>query len=144
KVGRVACRWPGVGWMVRALLGLIVGLIGFPKGWAKARSVLGSLRSTELNRADREANAGGYYEGLIGVTDGLESGRGDLAWILWGKPNDWIQFHAANLSRPLHGDFLQFELLPNIQKKFFGQPFTTNEYGMRDRPYTIAKRPDVF
>jgi hypothetical protein len=144
KAVPVSRRWLDLACMVPALLVLIVGLIGFPKGWAKARSVLGSLRSTELNRADREANAGGYYEGLIGVTDGLESGRGDLTWILWGKPNDWIQFHAANLSRHLHGDFLQFELLPNIQKKFFGQPFTTNEHGMRDRPYAIAKGPNVF
>ena len=40
-----------------------------PAGWARARSALDSARSPDLNRADRESSAGGYYEGLIGTGD---------------------------------------------------------------------------
>ena len=36
---------------------------------------------------------------------------------LLGKPTDWVRFHAANVTRPLpDGDFLQFELKPNVHQ----------------------------
>ena len=56
----------------RRSLVLAVGLVPWPRDWARARSALDSARSPELNRADREASAGGYYEGLIGGVDGTE------------------------------------------------------------------------
>jgi hypothetical protein len=34
--------------------------------------------------------------------------------------------------------------LPNIHRKLYGQPFTTNEHGMRDRPYAVQKPEGVF
>ena len=105
--------------------------------------MLESARSPELNRADRESSAGGYYEGLIGG-DGGEGSRSELAMRLLGKPSDWVRFHAANVSRVLEDDFLLFELKPNLHRTLFGQPFTTNSYGMRDREYTLEKPPGVF
>jgi hypothetical protein len=126
----------------QALLVLIVGLVPWPEGWAKARSVLDSARSPELNRADREANAGGYYEGLIGG-DG-EGSRSELAMRLLGKPSDWVRFHAANVARQLEDDFLLFELKPNLRRTLFGHPFTTNRHGQRDREYDVTKPPGVF
>ncbi|MCA1686292.1 MAG: hypothetical protein LC745_09995 [Planctomycetia bacterium] len=122
---------------------LVLGLVPVPIGWA--RSAIDSARSTEPNRVDRESTAGGYYEGLIGVADGSQTGRGELAMRLMGKPTDWVRFHAANVCRQLGGgDFLQFELKPNINQSLFGKPFTTNEYGMRDRPYTVEKPEGVY
>jgi hypothetical protein len=44
----------------------------------------------------------------------------------------------------LAGDFLIFELQPNVNRLLFGQPFTTNAFGMRDRPYTLKKPPGTF
>lgn len=120
---------------------LALGLAPLPIGWA--RSAIDSARSTELNRVDREATAGGYYEGLIGV-DGPQTARGELAQRL-GKPTDWVRFHAANVTRPLpDGDFLQFELKPNVRQILFGKPFTTNTHGMRDREYTVEKPEGVY
>jgi hypothetical protein len=126
----------------QSLLVLIVGLVPWPIDWAWARTVLESARSPELNRADREANAGGYYEGLIGG-DG-EGSRGELAMRLLGKPSDWVRFHAANVSQQLEHDFLLFELKPNLNRTLFGHPFTTNSHGMRDREHSVAKPPGVF
>jgi hypothetical protein len=122
---------------------LLLGLIPLPLGWATARSVLASARSPELNRAERESSAGGYYEGLIGG-DGGEGSRSELAMRLLGKPSDWVRFHAANVARVLENDFLLFELKPNLRRTLFAQPFTTNSFGLRDREYSLKKPPGVF
>ncbi len=37
-----------------------------------------------------------------------------------------------------------FELKPNQHRILFGQPFTTNSHGLRDREYTVEKPPDVY
>jgi hypothetical protein len=126
-----------------ALLVLGLGLLPLPIGWA--RSALESARSPELNRADREASSGGYYEGLIGGGEGPQGARGDLTMKILGKPTEWVRFHAANVTRPLpDGDFLQFELKTNLNQTLFGQPFTTNTHGMRDRPYTVEKPEGIY
>jgi hypothetical protein len=127
----------------QTLLVLVLGLVPLPAGWARVRSALDSARSPELNRAERETSAGGYYEGLIGG-DGSEGSRSELAMRLLGKPSDWVRFHAANVAQILDGDFLLFELKPNLRRTLFGQPFTTNRYGLRDREYTLEKLPGVF
>jgi hypothetical protein len=124
---------------------LLLGLAPIPVGWARARSVLESARSPALNRADREANAGGYYEGLIGAGDGPQAGGSDIAMRLLGKPAEWTRFHAANVCNPLPDqDFLQFELKPGLKRTLFGRPFTTNRDGMRDREYDVEKPEGVF
>jgi hypothetical protein len=124
---------------------LIVGLAPLPAGWDRARSAMESARSLELNRADREATAGGYYEGLIGHGDSPQGLRNDLTAWLTGRPAEWARFHAANVTQPLpNGDFLQFELKPNVNKMLFGHAFTTNAHGMRDHAYTVEKPEGVF
>ncbi len=129
----------------QTLVLLLTAMIPIPVGWAQARSVFDSLRSAELNRADRDATAGGYYEGIIGVGDDPESGGGVLARHLMGKPVEWARFQAADVCNPLpDGDFLQFELKPNVNKTLFGHLFTTNSHGMRDRDYPVEKPEGVF
>ncbi|MBV8230327.1 MAG: SGNH/GDSL hydrolase family protein [Planctomycetaceae bacterium] len=129
---------------VQTLLVLAVGMAPIPATWARARSALESARSPELNRADREATAGGYYEGLLGGVDTTEGTRFELMLRLLGKPTDWNRFRAANVSRHLPDDFLMFELQPNTHRSLFGQPFTTNAHGMRDRGYAVAKPAGTF
>jgi hypothetical protein len=123
----------------------LMGLVPIPLGWALARSALESARSPELNRADRETTSAGYYEGLIGGGEGPQGIRSDLAMRLLGKPTEWVRFHAANVCNPLpDGDFLQFELKPNIDKTLFGHPFCTNRHGMRDREYSVEKPEGAY
>ena len=42
------------------------GPLALAADWDKFRDVVDSARSPELNRAEREGHAAGYYEGLIG------------------------------------------------------------------------------
>ena len=129
----------------KSLLILLLGLAPVPVGWAGVRAAMDSMRSSELNRADREASAGGYYEGLIGGGEGPQGARGELAMALLGKPTDWGRFHAANVTQRLpDGDFLEFFLKPNLNLRLFGHPFTTNRHGMRDRDYPLEKPEGVY
>jgi hypothetical protein len=132
---------PTASLVISAVLLLLV-VLPVPDGWA--RSALESVRSPEMNRADREANAGGYYEGLISGAGGQEGARGELALRLLGKPTHWIRFPESGVTVNLPGDFLLFELRPSQNLTLFGKPFTTNSHGMRDREYTVEKPPGVF
>jgi hypothetical protein len=124
---------------------LLVALIPLPAGWVRARSALESARSLELNRADRDATAGGYYEGLIGHGDGPKGRQNELDMLIHGQPADWARIQTASVTRPLPDrDFLQFELKPNVNKMLFGHAFTTNAHGMRDHAYTVEKPPGIF
>ena len=61
-----------------------------------------------------------------------------------GKPNGWVRFNDADVSRMLPGDFLQFELLPGMRRTLFGQPFVTNSHGMHGAEVTVEKPPGTF
>ncbi len=122
---------------------LVAGLVPLPMTWTNVRAALDSTRSNELNRADRQAEAGGYYEGLIGGGEGREGARSELTLRLLGKPADWTRFHDAKVSHELHDTFLQFELKRNLDQLVFGRRFTTNPVGMRDKDYPVAKPPGV-
>ncbi|MFO0960598.1 MAG: AMP-binding protein [Isosphaeraceae bacterium] len=106
------------------------------------KAIRGSARSMELNRADREATAGSYYEGLI--DGGPGEARSDLARRLMGQAPNWGKFHQIEAHADLAGDFLQFELYPDVDKTAFGARFTTNAFGLRDRPYPVRKAPGVY
>ena len=127
--------------MLQSLVLLGVVVVPWPERWTIFRSVIASARSPELNRAEREVHAAGYYEGLIGGGDGPEGARGELALRLMGKPNGWVRFNDADVSRMLPGDFLQFELVPGIQRMLFGQPFVTNSHGMHSAEVALEKPP---
>ena len=101
-----------------------------------------SIRSVEMNRADRDTHAAGYYAGLIdGASD---TGRDGLTLRLLGKTTDWLSFHEVGATHYLPGQFLQFELKPNLDKSVFGKRFTTNQWGLRDRPCNMHKPDGTF
>jgi hypothetical protein len=118
---------------------LVVGLIP-AEGRGPIPAALRGAHALELNQADHEKHATGYYVGLI---DGDSPGRDELALALLGKPQT-EEFKDIGAARYLYGDFLQFELLPDVRARAFGRPFTTNAHGMRDRPYALARPPGVF
>lgn len=141
-MSRLSRATSSVGSLAATAVLVALSVCPLPAGWA--RSARDSARSPEMNRVDREANAGGYYEGLIGSTNTPEGMRGELALRLLGKPNDWVRFHDAGVANFIPGDFLQFELKPDLNRPLFGQAFTTNHFGMRDREYVLEKPPGVF
>src|SRR5436309_6492478 len=130
--------------IVATALLLVAGLMPMPGGWGWARSARRDVRSPEMNRADRDARGGNYYEALIDGRAGRDGGRGELALRLQGRPTIWMSFHDIDATRYRKTDFLLFELRPNTNRTVFGVPFTTNAAGMRDRPYPRAKPPGTF
>ena len=110
---------------------LVVGFVPWPQSWASVRALVDSARSPELNRAEREAHAGGYYEGLIGGGDGPEGARGELALRLMGKPNGWVRFHDADVVAACSpATSSSSSSSPDVHRTLFGQPFVTNSHGM--------------
>jgi hypothetical protein len=130
--------------MVQSAALLAMAVVPWPHSWTVLRALIDSARSPELNRAEREVQAAGYYEGLIGGGSGPEGARGELALRLMGKPDGWIRFSDANVSRLLPGDFLQFELLPSVQQSLFGKPFITNSHGMHSAEVGLQKPARTF
>ena len=136
-------KTPETGSVARARIGilqsimlLVVAVLPWPACWERVRGAVDSARSPELNRAEREGHAAGYYEGLIGGNDGS---RNDSAQKLTGKPTGWVSFREADVVHYLEDDFLQFELKPLLSRNLFGQPFLTNAFGMHDGPISLEK-----
>jgi hypothetical protein len=130
-----------------ARLGILQGALLLGLGfvpWGPARKIIDSARSPELNRAEREQHAAGYYEGLIGGGEGAEGARGELALRLMGKPNGWVQFNDAGVAHAIPEDFLQFELQPGIRRMLFGKPFVTNSHSMHSDEVSLEKPPGTF
>ena len=121
---------------------LLAGLAPLPVGWARAARE--AARSQDGNRADRQAGAGGYYESLIaGAGKNARGEPGALEVALIGKPIDRNRDLVRRITRDLKDDFLQFELKANFDEVLFGERFTTNAAGMRDRDYPVEKPPGV-
>ena len=136
EMASVATARQGV---LKSLALLVVGLLPWPPDWGRLRDVVDSARSPELNRADRDGHAAGYYEGLIGGGHGSEHARDAASQRLIGKPSGWIPFQDADVVHYLDGDFLQFELKPLVERVLFGKTFATNAFGMHDDPMTKEK-----
>jgi hypothetical protein len=121
--------------LLHPLVLLVAGLISWPPEWAGVRAVVEGLRSPEAGPADRDGRAVGYYVELI---EGRGSGSSSV------KPAGWVGFREAEVIRYLDGDFLLFELKPDVRRILFGQPFETNAYGMHDDPVARDKPDGTF
>src|SRR5262249_54433451 len=121
--------------MLHPLVLLVAGLISWPPEWAGVRAVVAGLRTPEAGAGDRDGRAVGYYVELI---EGRNSASSSV------KPAGWIGFREAEVIRYLEGDFLLFELKPDVRRILFGQPFETNAYGMHDDPVAQDKPEGTF
>jgi hypothetical protein len=141
EIGSVATVRRGI---FKSLALLALGLLPWPSDWERFRDVVDSVRSPELNRSERDGHSGGYYEGLIGGRDSAELARGESSQRLIGNPSGWVPFKDADVVHYLDGEFLQFELLPAIERTLFGKPFVTNDFGMHDDPVSVPKANGTF
>jgi hypothetical protein len=118
---------------------LVAGMVPLPVGWAlTARE---SLQATESR-----ANApGGYYEGLIGgARKGDRGAQTPLERALMGDPIAHNRGQVKEVVRDRKDDFLQFDLKPSFDAVFFGQRYSTNPQGLRDRDYPVEKPEGVY
>ncbi|APW62107.1 SGNH/GDSL hydrolase family protein [Paludisphaera borealis] len=128
--------------MAQAAILVAITFIPVPAGWTRTQRLLASASSSQPNRADGDHHATGYYEGLIGGE--AQGGRGELTLKLMGKPNGWMRFNDAGVARHLTSDFLQFELVPEMDSILFGQRFLTNTHGMHSPEVTVEKPAKTF
>jgi hypothetical protein len=125
--------------MLQAVLLLALSLAPWPDSLAHLKTALDSARSSELKRAHREGTALSYYEGLLSAAGaargvGLDDSSRPIA-----SASGLIRFQEADVVCYLNDDFLQFELMPLVERTLFGQLFATNDFGMHDDPVTLAK-----
>ncbi|MBA3340337.1 MAG: hypothetical protein H0T48_00715 [Gemmatimonadaceae bacterium] len=117
-------------------------LAGGPAG-----GFVASLQSERLNQQDAERQLRGYYETLL-ETDVPTSALSAQAQ----PPAQTTPSTARSDRRPLAqtdavrytGDALLYELKPSYELMFKRRLLRTNEWGMRDKAYTLAKPPGTY
>jgi D-alanyl-lipoteichoic acid acyltransferase DltB (MBOAT superfamily) len=123
-------------------LGLV--LIGLPQvnGRLGTRlpELVASVQENRLNVRDAETLERGYYEGLLGGESYTSA--------LWRvspqrQPGDWQGVREAGGVHWTH-DLLEFELRPSFATTIKRVGFSTNQWGMRDREYTLEKPAGTY
>jgi hypothetical protein len=104
---------------------------------APVAGLLYSLQDTALNARDAALQHRGYYEALDVRATLAAAAQGGIAREHWKSPADMgiIRERMDRLGRDLY---------PSLQLVWNGNPFSTNEFGMRDRAYTRAKPPGTL
>ncbi|MCC6696655.1 MAG: hypothetical protein IT365_13580 [Candidatus Hydrogenedentes bacterium] len=101
-------------------------------------AVLESIEAPSLNARDEAALQGGYYEDLIQV----DRFNPELQAKYSRQPKDYFDEWRAAMNTK-RDDYLGIELTPSAAITYAGVTYTTNEWGMRDKPYTREKQDGV-
>ncbi|MCC7144774.1 MAG: hypothetical protein IT349_21950 [Candidatus Eisenbacteria bacterium] len=111
----------------------VIGALG------KGGELVESLRSTHLSRRDAEQFQRGYYENLLAVS----KFNSELNRIYEKMPSNFVRsLDVLGLSRAT-GDYQDYEMVPQKEGRFYGAMVTTNQWGMRDRDYSLERPDDV-
>jgi hypothetical protein len=123
---------------------ILVAMAGLPQIYTQlgsdTASLIVSLKSNRLSKADESTLERGYYEQLTRV-DRFNS----QLWELYmNKPAlHWLDVKGEGLGR-FTGDFLQEELTPNsVSVSPYGE-IRINSWGMRDREYTLQRPSGAY
>jgi hypothetical protein len=127
--------------ILKSVVLLVVALIPWPDNWDAICNFVDTARSPE---SGRDGHAMGYYESLIGGSDGADGPAGELSLRFIARPGGLVRSQATDVVRFLERDFLQFELKPLVHRTLLGQPFVTNSFGMHDDPVTLEKPVGTF
>ncbi len=107
---------------------------------SRAGGLLISMKSERLNKRDEQLLERGYYEGL------LAGGKwGSKVWEarLQRPPADWIAFGESDAVMDV-GGITRYELKPSHTSTHARVTIITNEWGMRDKPYTKEKPASTY
>jgi hypothetical protein len=102
----------------------------------RVANAVASIQFERLNQADQEAETRGYYEGLLASRVGYAAMNAALG-------PDWVGLDSTSAVRH-RPDLLAYELLPDQSIDWKGVRFTTNEWGMRDRSYSLEKPEGTY
>lgn len=118
-------------------------LLGAPVVYGRlgpeAEAFVESLRFSGLNQRDANARNRGYYEELIGANQRHAALNTTYTW----KPEDWLLISETGVWRE-RPDMLLGELVPNQEITFKRALLTTNQWGLRDRDYSLEKPAGVY
>ena len=139
--GAAAAFWQ-VGARAAAPLVVLLALgAGWFESWLGAPGqFVAELRSTRLNKADREDLIRGYYEDLVRV----EQFNTELWTGLERRPVFAHLFGGEKGADRKTDDLLGHELVPSVSVPWKLKSFSTNRWGMRDRDYELAKPEGTF
>jgi hypothetical protein len=129
------------GGVLTAAVALALAAAGF---WAPGP--VASLIEPRLNLRDAEIRTLGYYEGLLGDEPGRATPPLATPAAVEGSiepPDDWKSARASGLTMEVD-DYRGYDLKPSHTATFKRAAFSTNEWGMRDGPYTLAKPENTF
>jgi D-alanyl-lipoteichoic acid acyltransferase DltB (MBOAT superfamily) len=104
-----------------------------------AQALARDLRLAELNRRDAALLQRGYYEQLVGVN----RFNGQLWDVYARRTETGVTLADLGVMRRRE-DLLRRELVPFAGVLFQGQPFRTNQWGMRDRDYAESPAPGTL
>jgi len=118
------------------LLGALPAMVpALERTWAG--EVLAAVKQDQLNEADEDAERANYYQGL----DVIHHEEG-FAFLRAGAQLGGTG--ERNAPGRHTNDFMLYDGVPNISLTFEGKRISSNQWGMRDRPYEKAKPPGVF
>jgi hypothetical protein len=130
------------GGSLTAVVALALAAAGF---WAPGP--IASLIEPRLNQRDAEVRTLGYYEGLLGDEPSARATAPIAAPAAVEEsteaPEDWKSARASGLTMEVD-DYRGYDLKPSHAATFKRAAFSTNEWGMRDGPYTKAKPENTF
>jgi len=125
-----------------AFIGAIL-LLGSPIVYSRiggtVQAVIEDLKVSHLSQRDAEQLRRGYYEDIMGVN----RFNPDLWEIYSKRPTDWPLLQDTE-AVDLTTDFLIFRVNPNQSIMFHGARFSTNEWGMRDKSYSLTPPPNTY
>lgn len=101
--------------------------------------IVESVRSPRLNTQDASRLEAGYYEGLLRV-DRFNS---QLWEVYMRNPSDVGAWEGTGRTVRATNDFRIKELRPNLRTHLSGRPFSTNQWGLRDREYSVSPSPST-
>ncbi len=123
---------------------VLVTMAGMPQVYTQldsdTASLIFSLKSNRLSKADESNLERGYYEQLTRV----DKFNSQLWELYMNKPTlHWLDIKGEGLGR-FTGDFLQEELTPNsVSVSSYGE-IRTNSWGMRDQEYKLQPPPGAY
>lgn len=97
------------------------------------------LRVSRLGPRDAALLRGGYYEDLVGIN----RFNSELWEIYMNRPANW-KFIAHTEAARLTGDFYWVELVPSSRILYYGQPYSINRWGMRDKDYELTPPSNIY
>jgi hypothetical protein len=101
---------------------------------------LRAMHQTGLNARDEHLQDRGYYEQL----EVRGTPQDALAAVLNERREQWQTFASSGVLREHRGELLTRDLHPSRRVTWNGKSFSTNNWGMRDQEYALAKSPGTF